>query len=61
MICMLVMTYAKTCMGFGWARTFECALEGEGDPATTVVKAVKKLIHWSSGKAHRLCRTGHKL
>ena len=51
MIFPLAVTYAKTCMGFGWARTFERTLEGEGDPATTVVKAARMLIHWSSGKA----------
>ena len=51
MICLLAMTNAKTCMGFGWVRTSECALEGEGDPATAVVKAARILIHWSSGKA----------
>ena len=45
MICLLAMTYAKTCMGVGWTRTFERTLEGKGDPATTVVKTVRMLIH----------------
>ena len=43
----LAVTYAKRCIGFGWARTFNCSLDAAGDPATTEVRAINTLIHWS--------------
>ena len=49
--CLLAVTYAKRCIGFGWASTFDHTLAGDEVPATMVVKAASTLIHWLSGKA----------
>ena len=51
MTCPAAVTYAKRCIGLGWARTFSCTLAGAGDPATTMVKAASMLICSSLGKA----------
>lgn len=46
---LLVATYAKVCIGLGWARTLNHTLDGTGHPVTTKVKVASMLIYWLSG------------
>ena len=57
---LLAMTYAKRCIGFGWAKALHCMLKDTVDPASTKVKAASMLIHLSPGKASHGHRTSHK-
>jgi hypothetical protein len=59
--CLLAVTYAKICIGFDWAKMFNCTLEGAGDPATMVLEATSILIHRGDKKHLKYIEANLKL